>query len=376
MVRAIRQRLSVLNRPPQRAEPPVQSSFGQCATSMGVALSKLIPRKEIPTVALAGQKIAIDAFNVIYFFLSVIRDSITGEPLKDRRGRVTSHLSGLLFRTADLLQLGMQPVYVFNGKYPDIKRKTVEDRREARKAAERKWQHAVRMGQPALRYAQAATHIDADIVAGSKTILELMGVPWIQAPSEGEAQCSWMCRQNLVFATASQDFDSLLFGSSRLVRNLAGAADRYRPAQNDVSCLDPELIELDEVLTTLAITREQLILVGLLIGTDYNEGVKGVGPVKALNAVKDHGTLENILRHFRFPGRVDLRKIYQFFVDPPHTADCPMEWKPPRVEQIFDFLVGQHDFAFARVQGALAKLQAARLCASARTDEHHPQAGA
>jgi flap endonuclease-1 len=191
--------------------------FPQRRRTLGVAISELIPRQEILLAELAGQKIALDAFNAIYHFLSVIRDRMTGEPLRDHEGNVTSHLVALLDRTVKFLEVGIKPVYVFNGKYPHFKERTIKKRRALREEAARRWKEAVRTGEPALKYARAATTVDVGIVTSSKRLLELMGVPWIQAPSEGEAQCSWMGQRGLVFATASQDFDSLLFGSPRLV---------------------------------------------------------------------------------------------------------------------------------------------------------------
>lgn len=326
---------------------------------MGVAIWGQIHRRTIDLEDLAGQAIALDAFNTIYYFLAVIRHRLSGEPLKDHAGRITSHLSGLLYRTVRFLEAGIKPVYVFNGHYPDLKRTTVRKRRAKREAARRKWKEAVRRGKPALKYAQAAARIDADIVEGSKQLLDLMGVPWIQAPSEGEAQCAWMCQQGVVYATASQDFDSLLFGSSRLVRNLS-AIVRNAPESEEVYAeIDPELIDLEDVLNTLQLTREQLVLVGLLIGTDYNEGVEHVGPMTALKLVRAHETLENILATCRFPGHSDIRKVYEFFLNPPHTDRYRLVWSPPNTDRLFSFLVIQHAFSKERVHTAAQRLRAA-----------------
>ncbi|HKZ39867.1 MAG TPA: flap endonuclease-1, partial [Candidatus Hodarchaeales archaeon] len=243
---------------------------------MGVAISKLVPKKEIEFSDLKGKRIAIDAFNTIFQFLSIIRDRITGEPLKDHKGRVTSHLSGLLYRTTNMLEAGIRPVYVFDGKYPEFKKKTIAEREQVREEARKKWEEAVRAGKPAMKYAQAASEMTQDILESSKEILELMGIPWIQAVSEGEAQCSHMCIKGDVWATGSQDADSLLFGTPRLVKNLSSSGRKKVPNKEVYIEVRPELIELKAVLHALGLTREQLIMVGLLIGTDYNEGIKGV----------------------------------------------------------------------------------------------------
>ena len=325
---------------------------------MGVAMWEQIPKRTIDLEDLAGRTVALDAFNTIYYFLTVIRHRVSGEPLKDHAGRVTSHLSGLLYRTVRFLEAGMRPVYVFNGRYPDFKRHTVRKRRAKREAAARRWKEAVRAGKPALKYAQQAARIDAEIVESSKELLELMGVPWIQAPSEGEAQCAWMCQQGLVYATASQDFDSLLFGSTRLVRNLSMITRKDADSEEAYAEVDPELIELGDVLNKMHLTREGLVLVGLLIGTDYNEGVQKVGPMTALKLVGTHKTLENILATCRFPGQPDIRKVYEFFLNPPHTAACRMAWTPPNTERLLSFLVMRHAFSEQRVQKAAQRLRA------------------
>ncbi len=157
---------------------------------MGVSLSELVPRRDIALADLAGKRIAIDALNMIFQFVAIIRDRFTGQPLRDRRGRVTSHLSGLLYRTLSYLEAGIEPVYVFDGPHPDFKARTIARRRQRREEARLKWEQAVRAGEPALRYAQASGGLDAEILQSSVDLLDLMGVPWVQAPSEGEAQCA------------------------------------------------------------------------------------------------------------------------------------------------------------------------------------------
>jgi flap endonuclease-1 len=166
-----------------------------------------------------------------------------------------------------------------------------------------------------------------------------------------------MCQQGLVHATASQDYDSLLFGSTRLVRNLSAIA-RQEPESKEVHAeVDPELIELEEVLKTLDLTREQLVLVGLLIGTDYNEGVARVGPITALKLVREHQTLENVLAKCRFPGQTDIKKVYEFFLNPPHTDNYQMTWTPPKTDELLRFLVRDHDFSQERAEKAVQRLR-------------------
>ncbi len=324
---------------------------------MGVQISSIVPSKEIELADLSGKKIAIDAFNTIFQFLSIIRDRMTGEPLKDHEGNVTSHLSGLLYRTANLLEAGISPIFVFDGAYPEFKKKTIEERKQVREEARKKWEEAVRKGEKAIKYAQAASQMDEKILESSKKILELMGIPWVQAPSEGEAQCSHMCRKSDVFATGSQDSDSLLFGSPRLVRNLSISGRKKLPGKEIYVEVKPQLIELQSVLKTLDLTREQLIMTGLLIGTDYNEGIENVGPKTALKLVKEHKTLDKLLTAVEFPVEIDIERVYNFFLNPPVTDEYEMEWKEPDRVKLVDFMVEEHDFSRERVEKVVDKLQ-------------------
>jgi len=324
---------------------------------MGVQLGSIVPKKEIELVELSGRKIAIDAFNTLYQFLSIIRDRMTGEPLRDSKGRTTSHLSGLLYRTSNLVEAGIKPIFVFDGEPPKFKRRTVQEREVVREEARKKWKEALEKGKEAITYAQAASKLTDEMIRDSKTLLDVMGIPWIQAPSEGEALCSHLCKKNLVFATGSQDADSLLFGSLRLVRNLSITGKRKVPRKEVYMEIKPEVIELQEVLTNLGITREQLIIVGLLIGTDYNTGIEKVGPKTALKLVKEHKTLKKILANVDWKDENDPEEIYKFFLNPPVTEKYAIEWKQPDAEKIIDFMVEEHDFSRERVEKVIESLQ-------------------
>jgi len=324
---------------------------------MGVQITAILPKKEIDISDLAGKKLAIDAFNWIYQFLSIIRDRETGEPLKDSKGRITSHLSGLFYRTVKLMEAGIKPVYVFDGEPPDFKYVT-EERSEIRKEAAAKWKEALEREEleGIMKYAQAATRLTEDILTQSKELLNYMGIPVIQAPSEGEAQCAYLCKKGLVYATASQDSDSLLFGSPKLVKNLSISGKRKLPRTNQYYELKPELIELKEIESKLKLTREQLIIVGLLVGSDFNPGIKGIGPKKALDLVKKKKTLENVLNVVKWDSVVPIEKIYDFYLNPP-VKDFEIEFKKIQRDKIIKFLVDEHEFSEHRIEKALKSIQ-------------------
>lgn len=326
---------------------------------MGVDISSLVEPKEIELLELSGKRIALDVFNVIYQFLTIIRDRMTGEPLRDSHGMVTSHLSGLLYRTSNLLEAGMKPVFVFDGKPPALKHATVQARIEQKEEAKKKWEAAVAAGEEAIKYAQAAAELTPDMVEHAKLLLDCMGVPWIQAPSEGEIQCAFMCKRGDVWASGSQDYDSLLAGSPRLVRNLSITGKRKVPNKEVYIDVKPQLIELEPTLAKLGITQDQLIVLGILVGTDYSEGVKGVGPKSALKLVQEHKTLGEVLEHVEWTSPVPPERVYEFIKNPPVAEKYELEWREPDAQKLREFMHGEHDFSAERVEKVIERLQAA-----------------
>jgi flap endonuclease-1 len=327
---------------------------------MGVNLRVLVPRTTVKLVDLGGKSIAIDAYNALYQFLAIIRQA-DGTPLKDRSGRVTSHLSGLLYRTSNLVEMGIKPIYVFDGVPPALKETEIKRRVKAKKEALVKYERAVREGriEEARVYAQAASRLKDYMAEDSKRLLDLMGIPWVQAPSEGEAQAAHLAKREDAYYCASQDYDSLLFGAPRFVRNVTISGRRKLPRKQVYIEVVPEVVELEQVLKECGITYEQLIDVGILIGTDFNpEGVKGLGPKTALKLVKEHGSLENALPHIKnaeFP--VEPQRIREIFLHPKVTDNYKIEWKEPDAEDVINFICTERDFSENRVRKALEKMR-------------------
>lgn len=326
---------------------------------MGVQISDMVHGREFDMADLAGKRVAIDAFNTIFQFISIIRDRFTGEPLKDSHGQVTSHLSGIMYRFSNMLEAGVKPVMVFDGKPPSFKRFTIEQREKRKQEAERKWKEAVDAGKPAIKYAQAATRFTPEMMASAKELLGYMGVPVLQAPSEGEAMCAVMCKDGVVDFASSQDYDSLLFGAPRLLRNISVSGRRKLPKQEVWVEVKPEVIELEKMLAELGIDREQLITMGLLIGTDYNRGVKGVGPKTALKLVREHKTLDGVLRHVEWTDEMDPHDLMGWFMSPPSIEKPKISWERPKRDKIVNFMVAEHDFSRERVEKVLDRIDEA-----------------
>ncbi|MCD6485055.1 MAG: flap endonuclease-1 [Candidatus Odinarchaeota archaeon] len=325
---------------------------------MGVKLKDLVSLKVIDFNTLSGKYISIDALNAIYQFMAIIRQP-DGTPLKDHNGNVTSHLSGLFYRTINFLEMGMKPVYVFDGRPPELKTATIEERIKIREAAREKWKEALKEGdlESARKYAQAAIKVDETVISESKTLIQALGIPVVQAPSEGEAQAAYMAKKGHTWASASQDYDSLLFGSPRLVRNLTLRRKRKVAGKSSFVEVDLELVELETVLRELGITQEQLVDIGILVGTDYNEGVKGIGPKKAYQLIKKYNSLEEIVKREKVNLDWELvEKIRNIFLNPDVTDDYQIEFKEPNSEKIVELLVEIHDFSEERVKKALERL--------------------
>jgi flap endonuclease-1 len=325
---------------------------------MGVDIGELFEKEQVEIEYFSGKKVAIDAFNALYQFLATIRQP-DGTPLKDSQGRITSHLSGILYRVSNMVEMGIKPVFVFDGEPPKFKKAEIEQRRKIREEAERKWKRALELGlEDARKYAQQATRVDEYIVESAKKLLKLMGIPIVQAPSEGEAQAAYMAKKGDVDFTGSQDYDSLLFGSPKLARNLTITGKRKLPGKNVYVEVKPEVIELEPNLKRLGITREQLVDIALLIGTDYNEGVEGVGIKKAYKYVKAYGDVFKVLRVLKVQPKEPIEEIREFFLNPPVTDDYEIRFEKPDEDGIIEFLCEEHDFSRERVEKAVEKLKA------------------
>jgi flap endonuclease-1 len=323
---------------------------------MGVQISKILPKRELELKELSGKTIAVDAFLWLHQFLSIIRQR-DGVPLKDSKGRITSHLTGLFYRSAKLLENNIKMVWVFDGEKPDLKTMTIENRKELKKEAYKKWQQALSLGnlEEAKKAAQMTSTLTGEMIEDSKKLLGYMGIPVVQAPSEGEAQCAYLCKKAQVYSVASQDSDSLLFNSPSLVRNLSITGKRKLPRQNVYVEIKPEIIELKNVLRELGIKREQLVIIGLLVGSDYNPGIKGIGPKKALSIVKKEKTLENVLKKIKWEYETPAENIYDFYLSPP-VEDVEIEAKILDPDKILKFMVDEHDFSHERIEKVVKSL--------------------
>lgn len=329
---------------------------------MGVDIGDLATKHTISISSLSGKTIAIDALNSIYQFLASIRQP-DGTPLMDFNGNITSHLSGLFYRTSRFYENGLLAIYVFDGKPPSFKSETIEKRMKNKKEAEEKWKTALdeERYEDARKFAQATSRVTSEMIEECKELLDGMGVPWIQAESEGEAQSAIMADKKIVYASASQDYDSLLFGAPILLRNLSITGRRKVPGKDKYILVEPEQILLGELLSNHKITREKLIWIGILCGTDFNKGVKKVGPKTAIKIVSKYSSFDELSKYieekYSHTFEENINEVIDFFMKPPYKESGKIKFKKPDKNALKKLLCDKHNFSEERVERTLVNMQ-------------------
>jgi flap endonuclease-1 len=326
---------------------------------MGLDLKPLVKSSPIMISELSGKVIAIDAYNTIYQFLATIR-GITGELLTNNNGEVTSHLSGLFYRNVNLLAEDIKLIYIFDGKPSPLKSKEIDRRRQVKQDALNKYQEAITAGrfEDARKYSQATSVLTDKMVEESKMILTLLGIPYIQASSEGEAAAAQLTQSNIAFACASQDYDSLLFGAKRLIRNLAISGKRKVPNRNVYVDIEPEIIEQQQLLNETDLNLEQLVDIGILIGTDFNPGgIPGIGPKTALKLVREHNKLEKIEKIEASLANIPYKEIREVFLKQEAPKINGIEFNEINYDALVNFLCTEKNFSVARVNTSLDKVK-------------------
>ena len=325
---------------------------------MGLDLKPLVEPYPIAISELSDKVVAVDAYNAIYQFLATIRGP-TGELLTNANGDVTSHLSGLFYRNVNLLADNIKLIYIFDGKPSPLKSKEIERRRQIKQEASERYHEALAEGrfEDARKYSQATSVLTAKMVEESKKILTLLGIPCVQATSEGEATAAYITKQGTAFTCASQDYDSILFGASKLTRNLTISGKRKIPNKKTYIDVEPEIIEYQQVLDQTKLTHEQLVDVGILIGTDYNpEGFSGIGPKTALKLIREYGKLENIEKIKHVLSDIHYQEIRDIFLKPEVPKVDNIQFNKVNHTNIIDFLCIEKSFSVDRVNGAIEKL--------------------
>ncbi len=333
---------------------------------MGLPFRDLVSPQELDWPALAGRRLAVDAYNAIYQFLATIRQR-DGQPFTDPSGRPTSHLIGVFYRTTALLGQGVLPVWVFDGKPPDLKAGTLRARFVAKERAESEWKEALAAGdlETAKRKAAATSRLTRGMAEECQELLTALGVPVVRAPSEGEAQAAAMAAADQVWAAASEDYDCLLFGAPRLVRGLAARGQRN-------GAPGAQVIDRAELLSSLGVSSEELLLIGLIVGTDFNDGAPGFGPKKALKLARQHLGWEATLAAAGLNAS-ELAPVAEVFRHPEVTAVPAPVFGPIDDAAVERLLVDGHGFSPERVRSAVGRARRRPPVAASPAENHGRQ---
>lgn len=310
--------------------------------------------------AYTGKLMAIDASMCLYQFMIMIRDNRAGsyQNMTNEDGQVTSHIIGMLSRTLRLMENGIKPVYVFDGKPPELKLGELASRRQKREDNEANLQKALEEGdqEQILKSTKGTTRVTKEHNEQTKRLLRLMGVPVVEAPSEAEACCAALCRDGKVYASATEDADCLTFGTSVLVRNLMAAESQKRTILE---------VNLALALEQLNITMDQFIDFCILSGCDYCDTLKGIGPHNAIKLLLQHGSIEKVLENLekdKIPANFRYEDARDFFkaCESVDTASCNFEFKEPDFDGLTKFLIEENSFAPERVARYVERLKKAK----------------
>ncbi len=313
---------------------------------MGIRLGSIIPARPVKIAQLRGQRLAVDGYNLLYQFLASIRQR-DGMPLADAHGHTTSHLSGLLFRLSALAAEGLRFCLIFDGKPHALKKRVLDERRDRKIKAQAEWEAALAAGDlvKARTKAQQTSQLTPEMVTEAQELLDALGLPWVTAPSEGEAQAAAMMAAGVVDAAVSQDFDTLLFGAPRLLRNLTVSGRRKLPGRQAWVEVNPEELTLAGAIEATQLSHEQLVDMAILMGTDFNPGIHGIGPKKGLKLLRELGSAEAALA--KLGHKVDnLDELRQLFLNHP-SVDFAPTWGEPRRGRVMELLCERHGFELA-----------------------------
>lgn len=332
---------------------------------MGVALSSIVPFEETRIESFSGKTLAVDAMNMLYQFVTTIRQQ-DGTPLKDSHGNITSHLTGLFARCGKLLQHNIKLVFVFDGQMPALK-KQERERREALKAKALEQLESAQQERDIAamkKFSQRTARVSKEMVEESKELLDAMGIPWVQAPSEGEAQAAHMVACGDCDYVASQDFDCLIYGAPRFVRNISLSHRKKKINALTYQAIQPEVATLSTVLEKLHLSLTQLQALAIIVGTDFNVGgVKGLGPKKALKLVTEHGDdLETLFKEIEYDKHFERswKDVFSLISNIPTTKEYEIVFGDVQPDKLKELLVDKHDFSIERVENKIHEIQEAK----------------
>lgn len=306
-----------------------------------------------------GRKVAIDASMCLYQFLIAVRQQ-DGQQLTNDDGETTSHLMGMFYRTLRMIDNSIKPCYVFDGKPPVLKGGELEKRLARREQATKNIEALKESGtaEELAKFERRTVKVTREQNEEAKKLLDLMGIPYVNAPCEAEAQCAELAKGGKVYAAASEDMDTLCYKTPFLLRHLTFSEQRKEPIQE---------IDVAKVLEALEMDQKQFVELCILLGCDYCESIRGVGPVSAFKLIKEYGTIEGVLEFiksnpdskYKIPEDWPYEGARELFLNPDviPAKDVELKWREPDEAGLLKFMVEEKGFSEERIKSGIERLK-------------------
>lgn len=329
---------------------------------MGVKLGNIILRKKIENFELEGNIITVDAPNIImglFNFTRQLKEANRRNLILDCTQRPISHLYGLLYRVNFYYSKKICPIFCFDGNDSSLKRLITKDRLKDFRFTQKWYDQALHSGNKTLarQIALSKEYLWQNIIAESKQLLNALGIPYIDSPASAESQAAQLVKEKVAFYSISQDYDSLLFGCPRMIHNLIKSHKRKIHGKWNYEKITPTQIDLEENLNRLGISLFQLVDMAILIGTDYFQGIHGIGPKKAFSLIQKYNNLEHIIlkekQNYDF-SLLTYRSISQirkiFLLPEVIKNNISFSWNYPLENKVMELLCETHHLNEERVQ--------------------------
>ena len=295
-----------------------------------------------------NQFIVLDASMIIYQFVIAIRS--TGQDLTNDEGKITTHILGVINKALMLLKNDIIPIFVFDGKAPDIKHFTLKKRKKTKKKCiDNLEKNEYDDEKDRIRDFKRSYTASREQIGEVKEILKLFGLPVIESDTEADPLCGQLVKQKLAYGVSSEDMDILTFGSPILIRGLSGTKKANE-------------INLKNVLKELEFSQDQFIDLCILLGCDYTPTIPKVGPKRAFDIIKQYKNIETFLKEntkYKIPENFNYGEARDFFKNPPinKVYKKDIKFKKPNYNKIKELMVDVYDFDLNTVNKYINKIK-------------------
>jgi flap endonuclease-1 len=293
---------------------------------------------------LEDKVVAIDTSLILYQFLIAIKSS---EDLKNKDGKITSHIHAILTKVLTYLKKRIYPIFVFDGKAPEIKTKTLQHRSQIKKKAEENLKNDILLtDEEKKKMLKRSLKITEEQIKECKEILNIIGIPYIESPTEADPQCAYLVKEGIADSVISDDMDLLAFGTSKLIRGKSNKLEIY---------------DLNIILKELKLTYDEFVELCILFGCDYCNTIKKIGVKRAYELILKHKNIESIikLKKYDIPEDYNYKTIIDYFKNPPilKIKKNDIKWLPPNLDLLKDKLLNDYDYNPTNVTNIINTLE-------------------